>query len=74
MVEPGGSRADRAAGIAQYGWDFVFLRANRDAVDTGSQMGSKADKSLTVDVSPVGVSAAFSAGARDAAGGRVLGR
>ncbi|MBY6682310.1 VWA domain-containing protein [Rhodococcus sp. BP-316] len=46
---------------SQYGWDFVFLGANMDAVDTGSQMGFKADKSLTYDASSVGVSAAFSA-------------
>ncbi|WP_027504817.1 VWA domain-containing protein [Rhodococcus sp. UNC23MFCrub1.1] len=46
---------------SQYGWDFVFLGANMDAVETGAQMGFKADKSLTYDASPVGVSAAFSA-------------
>jgi hypothetical protein len=45
----------------RYGWDFVFLGANMDAVETGTQMGFKADKSLTYDASSVGVSAAFSA-------------
>lgn len=45
----------------QYGWDFVFLGANIDAVTTGAALGFKEDKSLTYDASDEGVSAAFSA-------------
>ncbi|MGB3772143.1 MAG: VWA domain-containing protein [Rhodococcus sp. (in: high G+C Gram-positive bacteria)] len=45
----------------QYGWDFVFLGANMDAVETGAAMGFKADKSLTYAANAEGVGAAFSA-------------
>lgn len=33
----------------QYAWDFVFLGANMDAVDVGTQYGFGAGKSLTYD-------------------------
>ncbi|WP_245810991.1 VWA domain-containing protein [Rhodococcoides corynebacterioides] len=46
---------------SQYGWDFVFLGANMDAVETGAQMGFTRDKSLTYAASSEGVNAAFSA-------------
>ena len=31
----------------RYGWDFVFLVANQDAVLTGAHLGFEADDSLT---------------------------
>ncbi|GGF99181.1 hypothetical protein GCM10007304_11300 [Rhodococcoides trifolii] len=46
---------------SQYNWDFVFLGANMDAVETGRRLGFKADKSMTYATTSVGVSAAFSA-------------
>ncbi len=32
-----------------YGWDFVFLGANMDAVDVGTELGFRPGKSLTYD-------------------------
>ncbi|MGU3435072.1 VWA domain-containing protein [Actinomycetes bacterium M1A6_2h] len=46
---------------SQYNWDFVFLGANMDAVETGRRLGFKEDKSMTYATTSVGVSAAFSA-------------
>ncbi|HTM86395.1 MAG TPA: VWA domain-containing protein [Mycobacterium sp.] len=43
-----------------YSWDFVFLGANMDAVDVGTDLGFAPGKSLTYDASPAGVSGAFS--------------
>ena len=42
-----------------YGWDFVFLGANIDAVDVGTDLGFSAGKSLTYDTSSAGVGGAF---------------
>lgn len=44
---------------ATYGWDFVFLGANMDAVAVGTDLGFAADKSLTFAASPEGVGGAF---------------
>lgn len=44
-----------------YGWDFVFLGANQDAVLTGGSMGFKADKSMTFSASTAGVDATSTA-------------
>ena len=43
----------------KYGWDFVFLGANIDAVDVGTALGFSAGKSLTYDASSQGVGGAF---------------
>lgn len=37
---------------SRYGWDFVFLGANQDAVLAGSSLGFDADSSLTYAPSP----------------------
>jgi hypothetical protein len=44
-----------------YAWDFVFLGANMDAVDVGTNLGFAAGKSLTWDASADGVEGAFAA-------------
>jgi hypothetical protein len=44
-----------------YGWDFVFLGANMDAIDVGTSLGFSAGKSLTYDASGDGVGGAFAA-------------
>ena len=44
-----------------YGWDFVFLGANMDAVDVGTSLGFAAGKSLTYDADAAGVGGAFAA-------------
>ncbi len=44
-----------------YGWDFVFLGANIDAIDVGTGLGFSPAKSLTYDASGDGVRGAFSA-------------
>lgn len=44
-----------------YGWDFVFLGANMDAVDVGSQLGFAPGKSLTYDADGAGVQGAWDA-------------
>ncbi|MBT1193362.1 VWA domain-containing protein [Rhodococcoides kroppenstedtii] len=46
---------------AEFGWDFVFLGANTDAVETGAKMGFARNKSLTFDASSAGIESAFSA-------------
>jgi hypothetical protein len=43
----------------KYDWDFVFLGANMDAVDVGTDLGFGAGKSLTYAPSAAGVSGAF---------------
>jgi len=43
-----------------YDWDFVFLGANMDAIDVGTDLGFARGKSLTYDASPAGVGGAFS--------------
>lgn len=42
-----------------YGWDFVFLGANMDAVDVGRGLGFSPDKSLTYDADGDGVQGAW---------------
>ena len=42
-----------------YGWDFVFLGANIDAIDIGTDLGFSAGKSLTYEASSAGVVGAF---------------
>lgn len=44
-----------------YGWDFVFLGANMDAVDVGSDLGFAPGKSLTYDADGDGVQGAWDA-------------
>jgi hypothetical protein len=43
----------------EYGWDFVFLGANMDAVDVGQQIGFAPDRAMTYAASDAGVSGAF---------------
>ncbi|MDH6680454.1 hypothetical protein M2284_004683 [Rhodococcus sp. LBL1] len=43
-----------------YGWDYVFLGANMDAVSVGRHMGFAADKSITYDTKGEYVEAAYS--------------
>lgn len=38
-----------------YGWDFVFLAANQDAVTTGAAFGINRGSTMTFDANPVGV-------------------
>lgn len=38
----------------QYGWEFVFLGANQDAIKTGGRMGFAANSSMTYAASGVG--------------------
>lgn len=42
-----------------YQWDFVFLGANIDAVNVGTDLGFAPDKSMTYMSTTVGVTAAF---------------
>jgi len=61
-----------------YAWDFVFLGANMDAVDVGTNLGFAPGKSLTWDASGDGVEGAFAAvsaysGRKRARGGVPLG-
>ena len=42
----------------KYGWDYVFLGANMDAVATGNMYGFKSDKSMTYDVNNTDVTMA----------------
>jgi hypothetical protein len=44
-----------------YGWDFVFLGANMDAIDVGADLGFAAGKSLTYDADEDGVQGAWDA-------------
>ena len=44
-----------------YGWDFVFLGANMDAVDVGADLGFAPGKSLTYDADGDGVMGAWGA-------------
>ena len=46
-----------------YGWQFVFLGANIDAVAIGEQLGFARGSSITYAPSPAGVSSAFAAAA-----------
>ncbi|WP_206072187.1 vWA domain-containing protein [Antrihabitans stalactiti] len=47
-----------------YGWQFVFLGANIDAVAIGQQLGFNPASSITYAPSPAGVSGAFAAAAK----------
>ncbi|HAM28124.1 MAG TPA: hypothetical protein DCP11_15895 [Microbacteriaceae bacterium] len=38
-----------------FGWDFVFLGANQDAVLAGGRLGFHPDKSMTYEAAPAGV-------------------
>lgn len=44
-----------------YGWDFVFLGANMDAVDVGTELGFAPGKSLTYAPAPDAVAGAWHA-------------
>ncbi|MEV0298103.1 vWA domain-containing protein [Nocardia sp. NPDC050710] len=46
-----------------YSWDFLFLGANMDAVQIGSQMGFDPRRAITYTAAPAGVAGAFRAGA-----------
>lgn len=50
-------RALIARQTQQYGWDFVFLGANQDAVLTGAALGFDADSSMTFAAAPGEVAA-----------------
>jgi Mg-chelatase subunit ChlD len=41
----------------QYGWDFVFLGANQDAVTTGGELGFARDSAIDFDADPAGAQA-----------------
>lgn len=43
----------------KYGWDFVFLGANMDAVDVGQRIGFAPDRAMTYAASSTGVLGAF---------------
>lgn len=47
-----------------YGWDFVFLGANQDAVLTGTALGFAADSSIDFDADAQGAQAVSAAAAR----------
>ena len=50
---------------SRYGWTFIFLGADQDAIDSGSQLGVAAGDSLTWDKSPDAVlGAAFALSAK----------
>lgn len=40
----------------RYGWEFLFLGANMDAVSEGAQLGIRADRSVTYECSSAGLS------------------
>lgn len=42
-----------------YGWDFVFIGANQDAISVGASFGIAAGKSMTYASNAMGTSAAF---------------
>jgi hypothetical protein len=44
-----------------YGWDFVFLGANMDAVEVGTTLGFAPGKSLTYDADSAAVGGAWEA-------------
>ena len=46
---------------AVYGWDFVFLGANMDAVEVGTDLGFAPGKSLTYDADGAAVGGAWDA-------------
>ncbi|MFE4498813.1 VWA domain-containing protein [Rhodococcus sp. NPDC056743] len=46
---------------SEYGWDYLFLGANIDAVSVGSRIGFSPDKSITYAASSTGVDAVFKA-------------
>lgn len=45
----------------QYGWTFLFLAANQDAVATGESLGVRANCSVTYSQSSAGVGASYDA-------------
>lgn len=57
-----------------YGWDFVFLGANMDAVEVGTNLGFAPGKSLTYDADSVAVGGAWEAVVDYSARKRVRGR
>ena len=48
----------------QYGWDFVFLGANQDAVLTGTRLGFRRDSSIDFDADDRGALAVSAAASR----------
>lgn len=47
-----------------YGWEFIFLGANMDAVAVGARMGFAADRSMTYAPSAEGVAGSYRANSR----------
>ncbi len=45
----------------KYGWNFVFLGANQDAIQVGTNLGFKADASITYSASGSGVGSVMAA-------------
>ena len=43
----------------RYGWDFVFLAANQDAIATGTDLGMLADDAVGFAATPMGMRSAF---------------
>lgn len=48
----------------KYDWDFVFLGANMDAIDVGTDLGFSPDRSLTYAPSTAGVAGAYTSVSR----------
>lgn len=48
---------------AKYQWDFVFLGANQDAIQTGASLGIAAGSSMTYSSNAAGTAAVFGAAA-----------
>ena len=42
-----------------HGWEFVFLAANQDAIESGSSYGFTSARSVSYGADPVGTKAAF---------------
>ena len=55
----------------QYGWQFIFLGANIDAVSVGSQIGVPQARSMTYSPEPAAVATTYSRAAREMTGARV---
>ena len=44
-----------------YSWEFIFLGANQDAIQTGSQIGALVANAVTFNATPGGAAQAFQA-------------
>ncbi len=48
----------------KYGWDFIFLGANQDAITSAAQFGIQSNAALTYAATPAGTRASFAAASR----------